>query len=121
MKIDELTQNDKNMDFKILNIKKEVQDEIMEYWKFDNVGQAFEAGMLILQTFTSAAKQGCKVAYFEKEEDGERGYFAFNYIGLVEYLKDPNRPEGSTHAVQVQPYDKDKASGTNNSAGPNPQ
>jgi hypothetical protein len=58
MKIDELTQNDKNMDFKVLNIKKEVQDEVMEHWKFNNVGQAMEAGILILQTFATAAKQG---------------------------------------------------------------
>lgn len=122
MKIDELTQNDKNMDFKVLNVKKEVMDEVMEYWKFDNVSHAMEAGILILQTFATAAKQGCKTAYFEKEENGKKGYYAFNYIGLVEYLKDPTRSEGSTHQVQMVNYDnKDKASGADNSAGTNPQ
>ena len=103
MKIDELTQNDKNMDFKVLNIKKEVQDEVMEHWKFNDVSQAMEAGILLLQTFATADKEGCKMAYFEKEVEGKRAFYAFNYLGLIEYLKDPNRPEGSTHDVKIIP------------------
>lgn len=107
MKADELTAQDKNLDFKPLNIKKEVQDEVMEFWKFENAGLMFETGVLLLQTFTQAAKNGCTSAYFEKiMEDGKRGLFAFDYLGLIEYLKDPNRPEGSTHDVQIQPHDK---------------
>lgn len=102
MTLDELKQNDKNMDFTVLNIKKEVQDEVMTHWKFNNVGQAMEAGILLLQTFAFADKEGCSMAYFEKEIDGKKAYFTFDYRGLIEYLKDPSRSDGSTHSVSIK-------------------
>lgn len=105
MKVDELTAQDKDMDFKPLNIKKEVQDQVMEHWGFKDPGQMFEAGVLLLQTFTEAAKEGCKMAYFEKEVDGKKAYLIFNYLGLIEYIKDPNRPPGSTHEVKKVNYE----------------
>ncbi len=106
MNINELTQNDKNMDFKVLNIQKEVQDEVMSFWGFENPGQMFEAGVLLLQTFAAAAQQGCRKAYFEKEVDGKPALYSFDYIGCIHYLKDPNRPVGSTHKIEVKPNEE---------------
>ncbi len=102
MKVEELTAQDKNMEFKPLNIRKEVQDEVVEFFQFKEMGHLFEAGILMLLTFAEAAKNGCKMAYFEKEIDGKRAFYAFDFLSLIEYLKDPNRPEGSTHAVTIK-------------------
>ena len=110
------------MDFKVLNIMKEVQDEVMEFFQFTSGGQMFESGVLILQTFAAAAKQGVTKMYFIKEQDGKKLAFTFDFLKLIEMVKDPNRPEGSIHGVTLKTYDnQDKASGTDNSAGPNPQ
>lgn len=108
MKIDELTQNDKNMDFKPLDIEKEVQDNVMKVYKFQNAGQMFESGVLLLQTLALAMEHGCNKGYFSKMVDGKQVFYEFNFLGLIEYIKDPNRPVGSTHGVRMKTYDEEK-------------
>lgn len=85
MKIEDLG---KDTNFKLLNIKQEVVDEVMERWQFKDQTRMFESGVLILHALTLAEKGGAKRILFEGDsKDGKPGFYVFDFVGLIDEIK----------------------------------
>ena len=102
MNIDELTQNDKNMDFRPINFDRDAIDGIMAEFGISDPIKVVELGVLLLHGYVKAKQDGMNMAYFSRPNaEGKSDFFMFDFLKLVETIKQKPKDDSATYSMKV--------------------